>query len=109
MKVPLEIANRIELTNILSSERPRPIATPTGVDRANENIRQLALPQVKPAVKKLPPRDTDAMKLWIPILMKRNEVVARSCYMPRAIPSKILWAISAITSTTPDVLVKLCG
>ena len=55
--------SRIELTKTDDSVKPKPIATPIEVEMANENMRQKDFQNVKPAVAKLPPRDTEAIKL----------------------------------------------
>ena len=61
--MPVEIERSIELTKTDYSDKPKPIATPSEVEMANENIRQKDFQNVKPALTKLPPRDTEAMKL----------------------------------------------
>ena len=76
--MPFEIESRIELTKTDYSDKPNPIATPIEVEMANENMRQNDFQNVKPALTKLPPRDTEAIKLWRPMLRKRKLVAARS-------------------------------
>ena len=61
--VPVEMANKIELTSSPDSVKLRPIATPIEAERAKANIKQVALPQVKPALLKLLPRQKEATTL----------------------------------------------
>jgi hypothetical protein len=89
MKVPHDIESMIELTIMLSDESPSPIATPIGVERANENRSRSAFLNVKPDLTNVPPKETEATKLCIPIVTNKKVVVVKSFWIPRAIPSKI--------------------
>ena len=76
--MPHDIESIIELTSILSEESPSPIATPIGVERANENRSRSAFLKVKPDRTNVPPKETEATKLWIPILINKKIVVVKS-------------------------------
>jgi len=76
--VPHETESKTELTIMLSEDSPSPIATPIGVERANENRSRTAFLKVNPDRTKVPPKETDATMLCMPILINKNEVVVKS-------------------------------
>ncbi len=63
IKVPHETESRIELTSMLSEERLSPIATPIGVESANDNRSRNAFLKVKPERTNVPPNETEATML----------------------------------------------
>lgn len=66
-----------------------PIDIPIGVDILKHSNKSNPLINENPALEKVPPKEIAATRLCKPILRDKNPVNCKSCYIPKAIPSKI--------------------